>query len=242
MRRVLVCGLLLAWGLLPVRAEEPSLLAQADDAYAKREDLPQAKIAMITYRRLAESNPKMAVEAYWKASRSAWWLGEHAQERAEKLQYFQTGMDLAQRAIALRPYAVEPHFWLGANEGSYGDAKGIMKSLSLVIPIRNEMEEVININDRYMGGGAYRVLGVVDYKVPALMGGSKKRAKEELEKALGMDPNNPFNHYYLAEYYKFTGDKAKKVAELVALRTLPVADDLVPEQKMLQEKADRELR
>ena len=86
------------------------------------------------------------------------------------------------------------------------------------------------------------MLGVVDYKVPGFIGGSKKRAKEELEKAVAMDPNNPFTHYYLAEFYKITGDAAKKKAEIDALRTLLVSPDLVPEQKMLQEKADRELK
>ena len=217
-------------------------MSQADAAYAKREDVPQAKIAMITYERAAESDPKIAVEAFWKASRSAWWLGEHAQERAEKLESFQTGMNLAKNAIALNPDSVDAHFWLGANEGSYGDTKGVMKSLSMVKPIRHEMAEVIRLNDHYLGGGAYRVLGVVDYKVPAFIGGSKKRAKEELEKALAMDPNNPFTHYYLAEFYKIMGDNAKKATEREALHTLQVSADLVPEQKMLQAKADRELK
>jgi hypothetical protein len=233
---------MLSGGLLPVCAEEPSLLAQADAAYAKREDVPQAKIAMITYERLAGSDPKMAVEAFWKASRSAWWLGEHAKERTEKLDLFQTGMNLSKKAIALNPESVDAHFWLGCNEGSYGDTKGVLKSLSMVKPIRHEMAEVIRLNDRYDGGGAWRVLGVVDYKVPGLMGGSKKRAKEELDKSFAVEPNNPFTLYYLAEFYKITGDDAKKKTEIDALHLLQVSPDLVPEYKMLQEKADRELK
>jgi len=225
-----------------VSAEEISWLSQADAAYAKREDVPQAKIAMINYERAAASDPKLAVDAYWKASRSAWWLGEHAEERAEKLEYFHRGMDLARQAVALNADCVEAHFWLGANEGSYGDAKGVMKSLAMVKPIRHEMAEVIRINDHFSGGGAYRVLGVVDYKVPGLVGVSKKRAKEELDKALAMGPNDPFTHYYLAEFYKITGDDAKKTAELEILRTLQVPVESIPELKMLQQKADRQLR
>src|SRR5207247_1353398 len=120
--------------------------------------------------------------------------------------------------------------------------KGVMKSLSMVKPIRHEMAEVIRINDHYSGGGAYRVLGVVDYKVPGLVGGSKKRAKEELDKALAMGPNDPFTHYYLAEFYKITGDDAKKTAELEILHTLQVPVESIPELKMLQQKADRQLK
>jgi len=225
-----------------VRSEDASLMSQADAAYAKREDVPQAKIAMITYERLAKSDAKLAVEAYLKASRAAWWVGDHATERAEKLDIFQHGMDLAKNALAMDPESVDAHYWLGCNEGSYGDTKGVLKSLSMVKPIRHEMAEVIRLNERYDGGGAWQVLGVVDYKVPGLMGGSKKRAKEELDKALAIDPNNPYNHYYLAEFYMVMGDDAKKKAELDTLRSLQVSPDQLPDQKMLIAKADRELK
>jgi tetratricopeptide (TPR) repeat protein len=237
-----IAGFVMLGLAVPLRAEEVSLITQADAAYAKRDDVTQAKIAMITYERAAASDPTTAVDSYWKASRSAWWLGDHAQERSDKLDYFQTGIDDAKKAIALNLDSPDAHFWLGANEGSYGDTKGVMKSLSMVKPIRHEMAEVIRINDHYSGGAAYRVLGVVDYKVPALVGGSKKRAKEELEKALAMGPNDPFTHYYLAEFYKIMGDQAKKNAELDTLRALQVAPDTIPELKMLQAKADRELK
>ena len=241
MRRVLIIGLLLWTKSVVIHAEETSLLGQGDAAYEKREDVPQAKIAMITYERAAAADPKVEAESFWKASRSAWWLGEHTQERAEKLQYFSDGIHLAQKGVASNPNTVEAHFWLGANEGSYGDAKGVLKSLSMVKSIRHEMAEVIRLDDRYSGGGAYRVLGVVDYKVPGLMGGNKKRAREELEKAYAIGLNNPFNYYYLAEFYKITGDDAKMKVELDALRTLQPPPELVPELKMLQEKAEREL-
>jgi hypothetical protein len=233
--------LTLGAALLPVCAEEPSLMAQADAAYAKREDVPQAKIAMITYQRLAESDPQHAVDAYWKAARAAWWVGDHATDRSEKMNIFLSGADFAKRALAINPESVEGHYWLACDEGSYGDTKGVMKSLSLVKPIRHEMAEVLRLNERYDDGGAWQVLGVVDYKVPGLMGGSKKRAKEELEKALAIGPNNPYNHYYLAEYYKVMGDDAKKKVEIDALRALQVSPDRIPDQKMLEAKADREL-
>jgi hypothetical protein len=232
---VLVTGLL--------RAEDgASWLTQGDAAYAKRDDLVQARSALTAYERAAAAGGAAGIEAQWKAARTAWWLGEHGANRAERLALYQQGMDLAKRALAGRADTVEAHFWLGANLGSLGDTKGVMKSLSLVQPIRHEMQEVIRINDHYLDGGAYRVLGVVDYKVPGLLGGSKKRAKEELDKALAMGPRDPFTHYYLAEYYRFTGDKAASRAELDRLNTLAVAPQDEPEWKMLKQRAARELR
>jgi hypothetical protein len=214
-------------------------LAQADAAYAKREDVPQAKIAMITYERASVMGSTSAVEGLWKASRAAWWVAEHTEKRAERLEYYQRGMDDAKKALTVNADAVPAHFWLGCNEGSYGDTKGVMKSLSLVKPIRQEMREVIRLDEHFSDGGAWRVLGVVDYKVPGLMGGSKSRAKAELEKAMAYGPNNPFSHYFMAEYYKTVGDKAKKEAEIAALRALHETPELGPELKMMQERAER---
>src|SRR5205807_2278562 len=112
-------------------------------------------------------------------------------------------------------------------------------SLSLVKPIRHEMQEVIRLDEHFSDGGAWRVLGVVDYKVPGLMGGSKSRAKEELEKALSYGPSNPFNHYFMAEYYKTIGDKSKKEVEIAALRALKETSELGPELKMMQGRAEK---
>ena len=229
--------------LQTVRAAHASdasgLIALADAAYAKREDVPQAKIALVTYERAAVVDSSQAVEGYWKASRAAWWLGENTSEKAEQLDYFQTAMDLAQKAVYLNPDCVEGHFWLGATAGSYGKVKGVLKSLALVKPIRREMAEVIRLNDHYLGGAAYRVLGVVDYKVPALMGGSKTRAKEELDKTFAIRPLDPFVQYDYVDFYKATGDLARAKAALETLRALQVEPDMRPEQAMLVRKAEK---
>jgi tetratricopeptide (TPR) repeat protein len=223
-----------SWAASPV-----SLIAQADAAYAKRDDVPEAKIAMVLYERAAFSDTTHAVEGYWKASRAAWWLGENAADRNEQLQDFQTAIGLAQKAVQLNPDSVEAHFWLGANEGMLGKAKGVFKSLSLVKPIRHEMAEVIRLNDRYLNGAAYRVLGVVDFKVPALMGGNLTRAKEELDKTFLMGPNDPFVHFDYIQYYKVIGDQEKARHALADLRALMVPPELAPEQKMLIRKAEK---
>jgi tetratricopeptide (TPR) repeat protein len=237
---------------VPARAESAgSLMAQADAAYALREDPTQAKNSLTAYEGCAQSaqapdNPtpdrSTAVSCYWKASRAAWWLGEHDHARADRLADYQRGIDDARKAVALDPDSAAAHFWLGGNEGSFGDTKGIMKSLGMVKPIRHEMAEVLRLNDHYNNGSAYQVLGVVDYKVPGLMGGDKGRAKIELERALVMGPNDPFHVYYMAEYWKTVGHKEKLKEELDALKNLQPPSDLIPETKMLQARAETELK
>src|SRR5258706_8397345 len=237
--KAFIIGLLIWNVVLPAAAEEALAgLAQADAAYAKREDVVQAKIALEYYKRALAEDPQK-VEAYWKASRTAWWIGDQSESRADQLNYFQQGMNFAKQAVTLDPNSVEGHYWLGGNSGSYGDAKGVLKSLFLIKPIRHEMAEVIRLNDHFDGGGAYRILGVVDYKVPGIAGGSRKRAKEELEKSLAFDPSSPFIHYYLAEFYMTGGDKEKARAEVDVLRSLKVSPELEPELHTLQKRSEK---
>jgi len=236
----LATPILLLQTVRPVLASDATgLIVEADAAYAKREDVPQAKIAMVTYERAAVIDSTRAVEGYWKASRAAWWLGENAREKPEQLEYFQAAMDLARKAIERDPDSVDAHFWLGATAGCYGKAKGVFKSLALVSPIRHEMAEVIRLNDRYLSGAAYRILGVVDYKVPALLGGNKTRAKELLDKAFAMGAADPFVQYDYVDFYKTTGDSARAAAALDTLRGLQVPPELEPERKMLARKAEK---
>ena len=233
-------GFLLLLAGLAAGSETPavSFLAQADAAYAQRSDLPQARIALLYYEKAIGAAPA-DIEASWKASRAAWWLGENADSNSEKIAYFQKGISFSQKVLARRPDCVEAHFWLGVNDASYGEVHRALKSLFLLKPIRHEMAEVLRLNDRYSGGGAYRVLGVVDYKVPGFAGGSKKRSLKELNQALAIDPQDPFTRYHLAEYFMRVGDKEKAEAERNTLQSLRVPSESLPELRMLQEKAKK---
>ena len=83
------------------------------------------------------------------------------------------------------------------------------------------------------------MLGVMDYKVPGIAGGSRARAREELNQALAMDSHNPFTHYYLAEFYKVTGDFDPARAELKTLQALQVPADSIPELQLMQRKGEK---
>jgi tetratricopeptide (TPR) repeat protein len=212
-------------------------LQQADTLYSQRNDSAQAKASLDAYAGALKENPT-DIEALWKSSRAAWWVGEHSAQN-EKAALFQKGIDWAKEAIRLNPDDLNAHFWLGANYGTFGEAKGVLKSLFLVKPIRQEMEEIIKRDSSFMGGAAYRVLGVVDYKVPGIAGGSQKRALENLTKAATYDANNPFNQYYLADYFANRGEKDKAREHLSLLNSLSVAPDVQPDLLFMQEKGRR---
>ncbi len=110
-------------------------------------------------------------------------------------------MDICKKAIALRPNGVEGHYWLGVHTGSYGETRGVLKSLFLKNDIIDEMNKAIAIDGNYEKGGAYCVLGRLYFKVPGLFGGSNKKSRQNLEKCRQIAPKNSVNLLFLAETY-----------------------------------------
>lgn len=231
-----VCLLLAQVG----HANEPSLMEQADQIYSTRTAETGAAEALALYEKIQANDPASSA-AFWKAARACYWMADHASLKREKIKLFERGIAYAEKAVALDPRSVDSHFWLAGLYGSYGEAKGILKSLAMIKPIRNELNTINRLDDRYQGGAGYRILGIVDYKVPGFAGGSKKRARELLSKALAIDPTNPFNQYYVAEFLATAGgDKPKAREHLAVLKDLPLSDDVdAPDLAMIKVKGQK---
>ena len=174
-------------------------------------------------------------------SRVSYWIGDHTAGNDAKKQIFLQGIEHAKKAIELGPDKAEGHFWLGVCYGVYGEAKGILKSLSLVKPIKAEMRRVLEIDPAYDRGGADRVLGRVYHEVPGIAGGSEKTSLAHLLKAVEYGPRVGLNLLYLADTYVSLGriDDARKTLEtILALEPLP---DLIPETAEEQAQARERL-
>lgn len=218
----------------PLTAAPADTIQQADGIFAARTDFSGAEQALSLYKKVMEENPDN-IEAQWKAARAIYWIADHSTSTKDKLRLFEEGIKMAEKTVQLDPKSVDAHFWLGGLYGSYGETKGVLKSLALVKPIRREMDAINRLDDTYQGGAGYRVMGIVDYKVPGFAGGSRKRAIENLNKALEIDPNNAFTRFYLAEYFQLTKNKAKALEHLDALEKIePTKDVDAPDLKMMK--------
>ncbi len=217
-----------------------SLIQQSDDLYAERADLAKAKAALAKLEEALAAKEDV-YSVYWRMSRLSYWIGDHTPNKDVKKQIFLQGVDYAKKAIALGPDKADGHFWLGVCYGVYGDAKGVLKSLSLVKPIKAEMRRVLEIDPAYDRGGADRVLGRVFHEVPRIAGGSEKTSLEHLLKAVEYGPRVGLNLLYLADTYisldRFE-DARKTLEALLALEPLP---DLIPETAEEQAQARERL-
>lgn len=223
------------------RAEDVGeLMGKADALWPQRGDLGKLKESMELYQRVLAQD-SINVEALWRLSRACWWLGTHSKDEEEKLAIFEKGIEHGKRAVLLKEDCAPCHYWLGVNYGVYGEAKGVLKSLSLVDPIREEMNKVIQLDPGFMHGGAYRILGRMAYKLPWFAGGSKKESVEHLKKALEYGPNSFLSRLFLAETYLAMDEKelAKKELEWCINAPEPVdpgdKEDRKKAQKLYQE-------
>ena len=211
------------------RAQETkTLVQQSDELYAQRGDLGMAKLALAKLQEALVAGED-AYGVNWRLARVEYWIGDHTTDNTVKKQIFQQGIDHAKKANELGPNKVEGHFWLGVCYGVYGEAKGVLKSLFLVKPIKEEMRRVLEIDPAYDKGGADRILGRVFHEVPGIFGGSEKKSLEHLLKAVEYGPRVGLNLLYLADTYISLDeiDKARQTLEYIL--TMEPEPELIPE-------------
>ena len=96
--------------------------------------------------------------------------------------------------------------------GLLGEISGVIKSVNdgVVNKMRTNSEKLITIDSMYNSGAGWKVLGVLNYRVPNLgiimNWPSVKNAKKILEKALLHFPNDMANNFFYAEALRENGE------------------------------------
>jgi tetratricopeptide (TPR) repeat protein len=237
-------AILFAVSALPAAAARPqastSLIAQGDAVYVERAVLAKAKEARAKYE-AALAAGEDAYEARWRLARICYWIGDHTGAKELKKTIFLAGVEHAKKAIEINPKKPDGHFWLGVCYGVYGEAKGVLKSLALVKPIKEAMRRVLEIDPAYDRGGADRVLGRVFHEVPGFAGGSEKKSLEHLLKAVEYGPRVGLNLIYLADTYISLDEIDKARESLERVLTMEPEPDLIPETAEEREQARERL-
>lgn len=208
----------------------PELLKQADECYAHRDDLARVREGLEALRR-ARAVDQSNFDATWRAARLNYTLGDKTTDATERERAFRDGIEAGETAVRVEPQRVEGHFWLGANQGGYAQAKGPLYGLSAAETLRKEMETVVKLDEGFQGGSAYMVLGRLDLELPSMLGGDPKRAVETLERGMKYGENNSLYRLRLAEAYirnKRMDDARKQINFILNMTPHP---DFLPEHK-----------
>lgn len=188
---------------------------------------------------LAEKDPKCDW-AYGLLSEIYYWSGEYAAPE-DKLFNFEKGVEYGKQGIEINSDSLEANFWLAVNYGSFGQEKGIMKSLSLINPIKECVERAMKTDEKYFYGGPWRVLGRLYHKAPGFPFsiGNVGKAVECLEKAVGFGPNFYLNRIFLAEACLANRDKKKAKEHLEWIINAPLSPNHENEDKGYKKDAEK---
>ncbi len=175
----------------------------------------------------------------WNLARYHYLLGNEVDSKKESLKGYLTCQEYAKKAIAVKEQSVEAHYFLGICYGKEGKVGGIWNGLGVPKKIRKEMTRVLELDPAYSNAGAYRALGRMSYKLPGLLGGSVKEARDYLQEAVRLAPNFSTNRLFLAEVYLHKKEYDLACKELVALQNLPYHPSREEEVMKEREKAKK---
>ncbi|HJX93160.1 MAG TPA: TRAP transporter TatT component family protein [Pyrinomonadaceae bacterium] len=212
-------------------------IAEGDRLYEGREDMAKARVAVAAYRQAVTADYGN-YDAAWKLARATFFVGDNTDNDNEAEDMFRAGIESGKSAVRLQGGRPEGHFWLGANYG--GDAeRSTLAGLAAVQDIRNEMETVIKIDDKFQGGSAYLGLGRLYLKAPKVLGGDTSKAIDYLKKGLAITPDNSLMKYYLAEAYQSEHRDAEAKKLIEEILTMTPDPQYVAEHKGAVAKANK---
>ncbi len=226
------------------RAEQgggADLLAQARAAYQKRAATAQAREAVDLYEKAIDAGGGYA--ALWEGARASFFLGEFPlakASRAEHLALYDKGIGWAKRGAAERPGGAEGQFWLGTLYGVWGQANGILKSLSIAGPLREAGERAMKIDPEVECAGPFRLLGRYYFKVPRIAGGDRQKALSLLGEGIKRCPGSDLGRLYFAEALAADGQRDRARSNLEHIIQNKSADPhFRPEYRFVKRWAER---
>jgi tetratricopeptide (TPR) repeat protein len=104
----------------------------------------------------------------------------------QKLAAYDRGRQVAKRAMELEPKNVEAHFWYALNTARWGQTKGMVRSLSLLPAVQEEIQTILQLDAKFTP--VYALAGNVFYEVPGFLGGDLQKAEAMFRKGLEQDP------------------------------------------------------
>lgn len=193
---------------------------------------------------IVEDNPEN-VRALYEMAKVCFYLGDRAEEKKVKLDYFNRGRDYGEMAIEVDEEEPEAHFWYMVNVGRVGQTKGVLNSLVLVPTVREEINTVLEIDPEHTG--ALDAQAMLYYELPGLLGGNLNKSMEALNKGIALDSNYTLLYVDMAKVYikKKDYEKARWYLSRALEITAPtyeadhVLDDKPEAEALLEEIKDK---
>ena len=172
-------------------------------------------------------------EVYWQAAEAYHDLAFYQDETVDILRQ---AKEYAEESIDLAPDQAEGYFWRGALIGQIGLEEGIRASLSSVEPMKEDLEQAIELDPEY--AAAYDALAQLYLQVPGwpVSIGDDEQALEYRKESVQLEPDN-FNYQWkLYKNYQEVGEDKKAEKVLEDILNLPL-DQQQNDAEEIREKA-----
>jgi tetratricopeptide (TPR) repeat protein len=164
--------------------------------------------AIVGYRNILEKslNRDEKEEALWKLLQAFYYKGQFGtDDKKQKKEIYSRGIKIGETYEQEFSESVEVNTWLGILWARWAEVYGIFAAArkGVAKKVKQYGEKAVELDDRYLDAGGYRLLGMLHFSVPKipllLTWPSKDLALEYLEKAYEIAPQNLYNKMYLTE-------------------------------------------
>lgn len=152
---------------------------------------------------LLKADPKNATNA-WQFGAACFELCDFATNATRKAEIAKQGIAACQQLVAREPKSAPGHYYLAMNYGELADAEApSIAAYKLVHDIEREFKASLALDDKLDNAGSSRCLGLLYRDAPGwpISIGSKRKARDFLERAATVAPNYPENQLNLAESF-----------------------------------------
>ena len=170
--------------------------------------------------------PRTDPETGWRLGMACYFVGlrlTHDSDAKEKL--FAEGRDAALSAAEHAPDCAACHFWAAINMALYGQEVGVFKMLFSLKDVEAHLKRSIEIDPTYASAGGYRLLGAIREKLPGILGGSNREARNYYLQAIERAPDEPLNYLFLAQLLREHFDNPEgaiaAARQGIAIREIP---------------------
>lgn len=141
-------------------------------------------------------------------ARAAFDWAEFARKDSQRADIANAGIEAARRTIEICPTNAAAHYWLGMDLGQLARTKSL-GALKLVREMEDEFHRALNFDPHVDFAGPDRSLGLLYRDAPGWPTsiGSKKKAREHLERAVQLHPEFLENQLALLESFEKWADR-----------------------------------
>ena len=159
--------------------------------------------------------------AAWQFARACYDFADFATNDTERATLAVQGIAACRQLLARQPKSAPGHYYLGMNLGQLARTE-IFGALKLVKEMEREFKTAADLDEHFDYAGPARCLGLLYRDAPGwpISIGSRRKAREWLERAAKLAPDYPENHLNLIESRLNWHDRAGAESELKALDAL----------------------